>query len=98
MNSFVPGCKPLSGVALDTERCKQVLVIQCWPNAAPPLVSSVLEERQVEWLEEKHKLQEREAQLQHKYSQVKEKVHRAALAQKKVLYSCSTMGRDFYLG
>jgi len=38
----------------------------------------------VEWLEEKHKLQEGDAELQHKYSQVKEKLQRAAAAQKKV--------------
>uniref|UniRef100_A0A1A7YNU4 Coiled-coil domain containing 41 n=1 Tax=Iconisemion striatum TaxID=60296 RepID=A0A1A7YNU4_9TELE len=41
------------------------------------------ENRQVEWLEEKHKLQDREAELQQKYSQVKEKLQRAAVAQKK---------------
>lgn len=38
----------------------------------------------MEWLEEKHKLQERDAELQQKYSQVKEKLQRAAVAQKKV--------------
>lgn len=38
----------------------------------------------MEWLEEKHKLQEREAGLQQKYSQLKEKLQRAAVAQKKV--------------
>lgn len=39
----------------------------------------------MEFLEEKHKLQERDAELQQKYSQVKEKLQRAAVAQKKVL-------------
>lgn len=43
----------------------------------------LVEDRQVEWLEEKHKLQERAAGLQQKYSQVKEKLQRAAAAQKK---------------
>uniref|UniRef100_A0A671SM83 Centrosomal protein of 83 kDa-like n=1 Tax=Sinocyclocheilus anshuiensis TaxID=1608454 RepID=A0A671SM83_9TELE len=38
---------------------------------------------QVEWLEEKHKLQEREAELLEKYSQAKERLQRAAFAQKK---------------
>ncbi|KAM4712014.1 centrosomal protein of 83 kDa [Anableps anableps] len=42
-----------------------------------------VEERRVEWLEEKHRLQEREAELQQKYSQAKEKLQRAAVAQKK---------------
>lgn len=40
------------------------------------------------WLEDKHELQEREAQLQHKYSQAKEKLQRAAAAQKKVGHAC----------
>uniref|UniRef100_A0A1A8FCN8 Coiled-coil domain containing 41 n=1 Tax=Nothobranchius korthausae TaxID=1143690 RepID=A0A1A8FCN8_9TELE len=43
----------------------------------------LLENRQIEWLEEKRRLQEREAELQKKYSQVKEKLQRAAVAQKK---------------
>ncbi|MEQ2208758.1 Centrosomal protein of 83 kDa, partial [Xenoophorus captivus] len=43
-----------------------------------------VEDRQLEWLEQKHKLQEREAELQQKYSQAKEKLQRAAVAQKKV--------------
>uniref|UniRef100_A0A8D3AUS5 Centrosomal protein of 83 kDa n=1 Tax=Scophthalmus maximus TaxID=52904 RepID=A0A8D3AUS5_SCOMX len=43
----------------------------------------MLEVRQVEWLEEKHKLQEREAELQQKHTQDKEKLQRAAVAQKK---------------
>ncbi len=43
-----------------------------------------MEERQVEWLEEKHKLQEKEAELREKYSQGKERLQRAAIAQKKV--------------
>lgn len=46
--------------------------------------SRQVEDRRVEWLEEKHKLQEREAELQQKYSQAKEKLQRAAVAQKKV--------------
>lgn len=44
-----------------------------------------VEESQIEWLEEKHKLQERQAKLDEKYSQLKEKMKRAAVAQKKVL-------------
>lgn len=43
-----------------------------------------VEESQIEWLEEKHKLQERQAKLDEKYSQLKEKMKRAAVAQKKV--------------
>uniref|UniRef100_A0A673XXL0 Centrosomal protein 83 n=1 Tax=Salmo trutta TaxID=8032 RepID=A0A673XXL0_SALTR len=43
----------------------------------------LVEERRVEWLGEKHKLQERDAELQEKYGQAKEKLQRAALAQKK---------------
>lgn len=39
----------------------------------------------MEWLEEKHKLQEREAELQEKYSQAKQRMQKAALAQKKVI-------------
>ncbi|XP_072311078.1 centrosomal protein of 83 kDa [Eucyclogobius newberryi] len=42
-----------------------------------------LEDRRVEWLEEKHKFQEREAELQQKYSHLKDKLQRAAKAQKK---------------
>ncbi|CAL8239009.1 unnamed protein product, partial [Gadus morhua 'NCC'] len=44
---------------------------------------SVLEERQVQWLEEKHGLQAEQDLLQHKYGQAKERLHRAAGAQKK---------------
>lgn len=44
----------------------------------------LVEERRVEWLEEKHKLQEKEAELREKYSQAKERLQRAAFAQKKV--------------
>ena len=44
----------------------------------------LVEERRVEWLEEKHKLQEQDAELQDKYNQAKERLQRAALAQKKV--------------
>lgn len=53
----------------------------------PCVVSSfrLVEDHQVEWLEEKHRLQERDTELQQKYSQAKEKLQRAALAQKKVL-------------
>ncbi|XP_033889529.3 centrosomal protein of 83 kDa isoform X1 [Acipenser ruthenus] len=43
----------------------------------------VLEDRRIEWLEEKHKLQECSATLEEKYCQAKEKLQRAALAQKK---------------
>lgn len=43
------------------------------------------EERRVEWFEEKHKLQEREAELQEKYSQAKHRMEKASLAQKKVI-------------
>lgn len=40
----------------------------------------------MEWLEEKHKLQEKEAELREKYSQSKERLQRAAFAQKKVVH------------
>ena len=43
----------------------------------------MLEDRQVEWWEEKRKLQQRESELQHKHSLGKEKMQRAAAAQKK---------------
>ncbi|XP_075932358.1 centrosomal protein of 83 kDa isoform X2 [Anarhichas minor] len=43
----------------------------------------LVEDHRVEWLEEKHKLQERDAELQRKYSLAKEKLQRAAAAQKK---------------
>ncbi|MGH0160635.1 UNVERIFIED_CONTAM: hypothetical protein FKN15_039576 [Acipenser sinensis] len=43
----------------------------------------VLEDRRIEWLEEKHKLQECSATLEKKYCQAKEKLQRAALAQNK---------------
>lgn len=56
----------------------------------------LVEDRQVQWLEEKHKLQEREAELQQKYSQAKEKLQRAAVAQKKVPFPLSTYV-DHYL-
>uniref|UniRef100_A0A8C9SZJ3 Centrosomal protein 83 n=1 Tax=Scleropages formosus TaxID=113540 RepID=A0A8C9SZJ3_SCLFO len=42
-----------------------------------------LEDRRIEWLQEKHKLQEREAELQDKNHQARERLQRAALAQKK---------------
>uniref|UniRef100_A0A8C7XJP8 Centrosomal protein 83 n=1 Tax=Oryzias sinensis TaxID=183150 RepID=A0A8C7XJP8_9TELE len=53
-------------------------------HSATLIGSRAEEDRRVEWLEEKHKLQEREAGLQQKYSQLKEKLQRAAVAQKKV--------------
>ncbi|MGH0160346.1 UNVERIFIED_CONTAM: hypothetical protein FKN15_052769 [Acipenser sinensis] len=43
----------------------------------------VLEDRRIEWLEEKHKLQECSATLEEKYCQAKEKLQRATCAQKK---------------
>jgi len=46
----------------------------------------LVEEKRVEWLEEKHKLQDREAELREKYSQAKERLQRAAFAQKKVVH------------
>lgn len=46
----------------------------------------LVDERRVEWLEEKHKLQDREAELREKYSQAKERLQRAAFAQKKVVH------------
>uniref|UniRef100_A0A452GV29 Uncharacterized protein n=1 Tax=Gopherus agassizii TaxID=38772 RepID=A0A452GV29_9SAUR len=42
-----------------------------------------LEDRRVEWLEEKHKFIQRITEREEKYDQVKEKLHRAAVAQKK---------------
>ncbi|KPP66823.1 centrosomal protein of 83 kDa-like [Scleropages formosus] len=45
--------------------------------------SWTLEDRRIEWLQEKHKLQEREAELQDKNHQARERLQRAALAQKK---------------
>ncbi|XP_067345718.1 centrosomal protein of 83 kDa isoform X2 [Channa argus] len=43
----------------------------------------MVEDCRVEWLGDKHKLQEREAELQQKYTRVKDKLQRAAVAQKK---------------
>ncbi|XP_029317966.1 centrosomal protein of 83 kDa isoform X2 [Cottoperca gobio] len=43
----------------------------------------LVEDRRIEWLEEKHKLQDQDAELQQKYCCVKEKLQRAAVAQKK---------------
>ncbi|KAM7178825.1 centrosomal protein of 83 kDa isoform 3-T4 [Macrochelys suwanniensis] len=43
----------------------------------------MLEDRRVEWLEEKHKFIHRITEREEKYDQVKEKLHRAAVAQKK---------------
>ncbi|XP_075789459.1 centrosomal protein of 83 kDa [Pelodiscus sinensis] len=43
----------------------------------------MLEDKRVEWLEEKHKLIQRTTEKEEKYDQVKEKLHRAAIAQKK---------------
>ncbi|XP_064347660.1 centrosomal protein of 83 kDa isoform X2 [Camelus dromedarius] len=42
-----------------------------------------LEERQIQWMEEKHKLHERITDREEKYNQAKEKLQRAAIAQKK---------------
>uniref|UniRef100_A0A8C5DR84 Centrosomal protein 83 n=1 Tax=Gouania willdenowi TaxID=441366 RepID=A0A8C5DR84_GOUWI len=50
----------------------------------------LMEQRQVEWFQEEHKLQQREAELQQKYSHVKEKLQRAAMAQKKVELTITT--------
>lgn len=52
-----------------------------------------LEEKQIQWLEEKHKLQERITDREEKYSQAKEKLQRAATAQKKASGSHRS---DFY--
>ncbi|XP_006898551.1 PREDICTED: centrosomal protein of 83 kDa-like [Elephantulus edwardii] len=46
-------------------------------------VEKTLEEKQVHWLEEKHKLHERITDREEKYNQAKEKLQRAAIAQKK---------------
>ncbi|XP_072580684.1 centrosomal protein of 83 kDa isoform X2 [Vulpes vulpes] len=46
-------------------------------------VERTLEEKQIQWLEEKHKLQERITDREEKYNQAKEKLQRAAIAQKK---------------
>ncbi|XP_053440219.1 centrosomal protein of 83 kDa isoform X2 [Nycticebus coucang] len=46
-------------------------------------VEKTLEERQIQWLEEKHKLHERITEREEKYNQAKEKLQRAAIAQKK---------------
>ncbi|XP_048862932.1 centrosomal protein of 83 kDa [Brienomyrus brachyistius] len=56
---------------------------RCQAERAQLEAERVLEERRVEWLQEKHQLQERESQLETKGSQVREKLQRAALAQKK---------------
>lgn len=42
-----------------------------------------LEEKQIQWLEEKHRLHERITDREEKYNQAKEKLQRAAIAQKK---------------
>lgn len=42
-----------------------------------------LEEKHTQWLEEKHKLHERITDREEKYNQAKEKLQRAAIAQKK---------------
>ncbi|XP_072829336.1 centrosomal protein of 83 kDa isoform X2 [Vicugna pacos] len=42
-----------------------------------------LEERQIQWMEEKHKLHERITDREERYNQAKEKLQRAAIAQKK---------------
>lgn len=46
-------------------------------------VEKILEEKQIQWLEEKHKLHERITDREEKYNQAKEKLQRAAVAQKK---------------
>ncbi|XP_039092562.1 centrosomal protein of 83 kDa isoform X2 [Hyaena hyaena] len=46
-------------------------------------VERTLEEKQIQWLEEKHKFQERITDREEKYNQAKEKLQRAAIAQKK---------------
>ncbi|XP_048466516.1 centrosomal protein of 83 kDa [Rhincodon typus] len=43
----------------------------------------LVEEKRVEWMEEKHKLQNRNTELEEKYCQAKDRLQRAALAQKK---------------
>ncbi|XP_008574800.1 PREDICTED: centrosomal protein of 83 kDa isoform X2 [Galeopterus variegatus] len=50
---------------------------------APLELEKTLEERQIQWLEEKHKLHERITDKEEKYNQAKEKLQRAAIAQKK---------------
>lgn len=42
-----------------------------------------LEEKQIQWLEEKQKLHDRITDREEKYNQAKEKLQRAAIAQKK---------------
>ncbi|CAI9544266.1 unnamed protein product [Staurois parvus] len=42
-----------------------------------------LEGNRIEWLQEKHKLQENLSQIEEKYKELKDKLHRAAVAQKK---------------
>ncbi|XP_018427795.1 PREDICTED: centrosomal protein of 83 kDa [Nanorana parkeri] len=42
-----------------------------------------LEGNRIEWLQEKHKLQENLSRLEDKYKELKDKLHRAAVAQKK---------------
>ncbi|XP_006197966.1 centrosomal protein of 83 kDa isoform X1 [Vicugna pacos] len=46
-------------------------------------VEKTLEERQIQWMEEKHKLHERITDREERYNQAKEKLQRAAIAQKK---------------
>ncbi|XP_041057788.1 centrosomal protein of 83 kDa isoform X2 [Carcharodon carcharias] len=43
----------------------------------------LVEDRRIEWAEEKHKLQNRNGELEEKYCQAKDRLQRAALAQKK---------------
>ncbi|XP_066489502.1 centrosomal protein of 83 kDa isoform X1 [Tiliqua scincoides] len=43
----------------------------------------IVEDKRIEWLEEKHKLIQRITEAEEKYNQMKEKLHRAAVAQKK---------------
>lgn len=59
-----------------------------------PSSDRTVEERQIQWLEEKHKLHERITDREEKYNQAKEKLQRAAIAQKK---ACGSSYRDFYI-
>ena len=45
-----------------------------------------LEDKRIEWLEEKHKLIQRITEMEVKYNQTREKLHRAAVAQKKACH------------
>ncbi|KAG7256022.1 hypothetical protein CRUP_035817 [Coryphaenoides rupestris] len=56
---------------------------RCQAERSQQDTERLLEERSVRWLEEKHVLQENGQQLRHKYGQAKERLQRAASAQKK---------------